>query len=226
MKTITFIFAFMVGSIGWAEEQRLGAKPESEKWIEYSNVDDVTSTSDWFSYGGGREKKSFSMKHPSEWSFSGGVFVNHNDAKVAETLPGIVALKDGQKCHDDLRVYQGSNLSPMKSPERDLGFVSVKKLTINKHPASLLITERNGHIGGRSSGPLARYVYHYCLENGKYAFGMMFYAYQKDSPDRALFEKVLSTVELKNTLTNSQKTKSKPEISPGDPRLGLEPPTK
>ena len=35
----------MVGSIGWAADAL-----KNEKWVEYSKVDSVGSTSDWFSY--------------------------------------------------------------------------------------------------------------------------------------------------------------------------------
>lgn len=150
-------------------------------WKKYTPNDVAAfSTSNWKSYSPIDINTSFLVEYPNDWKLDGSVFYDVNNNKVAEFSPSVIFLESNQKCFD----------SKMEESNQEK-LLSQADIEIGKRQGVVRVLETIYSGGGRW------YPNQYCLMEEDRAFIMTFYERELGSVDKALFEKIISTLELK-----------------------------
>jgi hypothetical protein len=123
---------------------------------------------------------SFSIEFPDNWKVNNTVFTDKENRKIAEFLPGIIAPQSNRQCFDDIK-----DDARTKS-------ISKENISINKYPGVSMILKVNREPGG---GTWTSNLY--CVKKEDTAFIMAFYSPNLTSDEKKLFNKIISTLELK-----------------------------
>lgn len=152
---------------------------DGQNKIYTSAQSEAYSTTDWNGYTAlsGNDKKtvpSVSFEYPRSWVLEGTVFNDGDGNKIAELLPGRVVLQSGQHCFDTA-FKRGEGLDTFISQNpfsvgENKGVKRIFKISEDWYPNS------------------------YCVEGGGVAFEISFYENTPNSPQRELFDKIISTV--------------------------------
>lgn len=152
-------------------------------WKKYSSdKNSVFSTENWIWYTSSKENFSFSIEFPSNWRLDYSVFYDSENNKIAELWPGIVALKNNQKCFD---VKEEIN--------EIMKFISQNNINIGGKNGILKVYESVAWNGNERR---KWYPNIYCLMEWEKAFVMSFYNFEFETENRELFERVLATLKF------------------------------
>lgn len=170
--TRSFVFAALLASYSIAST--------GGDWATFSS-DVITpkpvvwETKDWNDFSQSKDAPflRYSFSYPSEWSFTGySVFVDARQRKVAEFVPGIVALAKNQRCFD----------SPGKNAPR------YKAFRLGSVKGRVVIADVVFH-----DSPEKFRSYHYCVEHERYAFTVVFLDRKSEQAMANTFQKIISS---------------------------------
>lgn len=128
----------------------------------------------------------FSINYPKNWKVDTSVFDDEKGNKVAEYSPGIIELKSNQECFEKSKYVQEE--------------------IINQHP--VIIGKYEGEVqiskimyeGGSPNWTGIWYPITYCVRiSSNIAFKMTFYENAEKPINSALYERILSSLEVLNT---------------------------
>lgn len=163
-------------------------KDENNELNKWNNISvksaEVFSTNNWFDYITENTFQEFAIALPGNWMINGSVINNEKEEKVAELSPGLVKLKQNQKCFDN----EWNNESGQSE------FVSLTDIKTESLTGKLLI-EKVSPEDGRG-GTESWYPHFYCLSNGKNAFVITFYEKALERSNVELHNKILSTLKF------------------------------
>lgn len=151
-------------------------------WKSYNSRpgDPAATTDNWWNYNF-KEPFSYykySFRYPNNWKNDSGILTDEKGDKVAEVSPGVVLLKDNQKCFDKYYVGEYTPATFELIVQEDIKLAglsgSLKKMRIT--------------IGNNVS-----YEFYYCLMNNKKAFVMFFSSNKPNIDNQTLFDQILST---------------------------------
>lgn len=141
---------------------------------------DTYSTDDWTSYVSTKSMTTISVEYPSDWRLDGNIIYDKENKKIAQ-LPSIIELKQNQKCFDS--EMQESNMQKL---------VSQESIQIGEQQGVLRVLKTIKDPGGGNW-----YPNRYCMTSKDKTFTVTFYEMELGSGDKSLFEKIISTVEIK-----------------------------
>jgi hypothetical protein len=149
----------------------------------------IMSTDSWVDYRMGRELPTnfqpFAFRYPPNWKNDGhSTFEGGNGRKVAEILGGLVSMKEGQSC------FMNANSKSKKDRVRE--FQLQKPFEYGTVRGSKFV-EKIAYDDSDEIG----YRYWYCVAERQDAFVISFFSPVQSRKQEALFDSVVSTVQLR-----------------------------
>ncbi|EKE11407.1 MAG: hypothetical protein ACD_15C00084G0008 [uncultured bacterium] len=163
------------------------SSPDGWNTFESNISNSVFTTNDWDMFNATNSNAGylFRLHYPNDWKLEGSVFYDKNDNKISEFMPlGVILLEDNQHCFDGKFTTSFSNLIQLISQE-SFKIADVKGIKrISKAPVS-----------GSSK---IWYPNSYCVEENGKAVIINFYENNSSSPNKNIFEKIISTLSFED----------------------------
>jgi hypothetical protein len=140
----------------------------------------------------------FSIKYPSDWNLNESVFMDKNNNKVAEFLPGYLTLKNKDTCKSFVSLTEnGGEIQAVETSYSSQGSIVREKNTIviNNTTWDYIVT-KVVYEGGSPNWTGTWYPYDFCTQKDNEMFVLTFYSNKYPSDDMKLYSQILSTFQF------------------------------